>query len=635
MKISSNIITKLKIWQITFLPFILLLFIVSLMQYDLLHPTLEIGLTPDDWSFIFWYKLLGSDPLSKIADVWAVRGPYTTVPLYYTGFIHSLIGFEYQRIQLIGILFKTLATLVIFPLVFIVFKNRLLAFFTTILFAMAYPASGALETAVEPSEYLGMFSMGLFLITYYHIIKNNFLDWKWLIFVTILLVTTIMLSLMRLYPLLVLVPLIEIYLLTQKWSINTLKISLLRISILLSPFILITLFSPSVIVSYVGVLPTVLQRVLEGNWHLALTPLQGLGHTLPISVNLWKIFGLVNMENFRDYVFFILGGPTIIFGLIILFLTLFTSVNRWRFFMLAFCLNFILEILVFFIATYYLTIPVESKVSFDAPRIYSTLFGLFILVLAFAYWIEWNIAGRKDNLLLALWVGPIVAFVFISLTWILAGVNLVFGQGAQDHYLMIPSAGTSIFIAGLFVLVYEKSGARFRWFKGITILLMIIILIGLYLLNRNLIHSYFNHVNANGRAATGQQLIQERFREKIKNIDLNKPALFYFDTSELSGDGPFYTEGLLSPLPFFMHFQGNDLVNGCFEVFYESKEKLALFIKEENGEGGFVYRSLCVQNGVGGYTEVLYKPENFYAFKLKNKDLIDIREDVLKELGVE
>lgn len=615
--------------------FIILLLLIFWMQYDLLGPAMEVGITPDDWSFIFFYKLLGTNPLSKFAEVWAVNGPYTTVPIFYTGFIHSIFGFDFFKIQLIGILFKTLATLVLFPLTLLVFKNRLLAILTTVFFAMSYPSSGALETIVEPSEYLGMFSMGLFLIAYYHIVKNNLLTLKWLWLTTTLLIITIMLSVMRLYPLLVLILLIEFYLFVQKRSILTLKKSFLRISVLFSPFILITLFSPSVIVSYVGVLPTVLQRILEGNWHLILTPLQGFGHTLPISVNLWKILGLVNMENFGDYVFFILGGPTVIFSLIILFLVFFTSVNRWRFFLLTFCLNFILEILLFFIATHYLSIPIGSRIDFDSLRIYSTFFGLIILVLAFAYWIEWNTVGRKNNLLLALWISPIVAFVFISLTWVLAGINLRFGQGAHDHYLMIPSVGISIFIAGLLTLIYEKSKViKLGFVKWALRGVIFFILVAFYLFNRDLIHSYFNHANENGRAALGQHLLQSRFRDKIKSIDLSKPTLFYFDTSELSGNGPFYTEGLLSSSPFFMRFQGNELIDGCSERLYFNEHKqLIPYIKEQNGQKGFLYQGLCIESGKGGYKNIFYTPDNFYAFKLKNKDFIDIKEDLLRELG--
>lgn len=612
--------------------FLLLTAVVIVIQFDILKPTLEIGLTPDDWGFIFSYKLLGPHPWSKITEVWAQQGPYTTVPLFYTGFINSIVGFDYLKLQIVSIVFKILATLVLFPLILIIFKNRLLAVLVTFLFAISYPATGALETAVEPTEYLGMFLMGLFLIIYFLIIQRNLLSFKWLSLAAIMLMFTVLMSVMRSYPLLVLIPLIEIYLLSKTSFIVGLKTFLLRLFFLYSPFLLVTFYKPGVILSYISIIPTVLLRVSAGNWHLLLTTLQGIGYTLPFSAH-WGIFGLVSVNSMNDYLSFMLGGPTIIFGLIILFLSFVTSKKPWRFFLLTFCLNFLLEILIFFIATHYLTIPVALRMNFDAPRIYSTFFGLFILVLAFMYWNEWRIQNKKNNLLLALWVGPATSLLFIVLTWMLANETLGFG-GAQDHYLMIPTVGSSIFIGSLLILVYEKAKQTgLRWFKNMILSLIIIVLITFYLLNRSLIYSYFNHANANGRAAAGQNFIQEKFKEKIKDVSLRPATLFYFDTSQLSGDGPFYTEGLLSIFPFFMHIQGNHLVDGCVEVFYDTKQKLSALIKTKKSRKGFVYRSLCVDNGTGGYREMFYKPENFYAFRIKDKDFIDIKEEVLKELG--
>lgn len=612
--------------------FALLTIIVLLMQYDLLGPALEVGFTPDDWSFVFWYKVLGPHPFSKIAEVWTARGPYTTVPLYYTGIINSIVGFDFQKMQMISILLKILATLALFPLVLSVFKNKLLGFLAVVLFAMSYSSTGALETAVEPSEYLGMFSMCLFLMIYNHIVRNNLVTWRWLILTVISLIITILLSVMRTYPLLVLIPIVEAYLLIQKQSTATLRVAVLRISSLFLPFILVTLMRPGVILPYIGTVPSVFLKILEGNWHLGLVPIQGIGHILPLS-QFWKIFGSFELGSFSDYLFFIFGGPIVIFSLIILLLAFFTSSKPWGFLILSFTLNIFLEILVFFIATYSLSISFEQRMNFDSPRIYSTVLGLYVLSLAFVYWIEWQTRDRTNNLLLALWIGPAVSFLFIFLTWMLSDINLGFG-GAQDHYLLIPTAAISIFVAAILVLIIQKlKFNRSMRFRSASLLMVIITLIGFYYLNKRLIHSYFKNVNANGgRAAHGQIMIQTRFREKIKDIGLKNPALFYFDTSQLSGDGPFYTEGLLSSLPFFMHFEGDELIDGCFEVFYQEKSKLAALIVKKNGERGFVYRSLCVESGRGGYREIFHKEENFYAFKLKDKNLFDIKKDLLKEL---
>lgn len=606
--------------------FSLLIFLVVLMQYELLRPALKIGLTSDDWSFIFWFKLLGANPLSKIAQVWGTNGPYTTVPLYYTGIINATLGFNFQALQITSIFFKILATLVIYPLTSMVFKNKFAAILATLLFAMSYPSTGALETAVEPSEYLGMFLTGIFLIVYYYVVKNNLLTFKPLILLTLTFAAAILMSVMRVYPLIILVPLIEIFLFTKKTRAKKLKESILRLLFLFSPLILITIYKPGAIAAYFLNVPSVFIKIFQGNWHLVLTPIQGLGYTLPLS-KYWSILGSLKIENFGEYLFFIAGGPAIIFGLMLLLLAFLTSGRPWKFFFLGFILNFSLEMLIFFIAFNFLNLPAELRMNFDLLRLYPTFFGLFILVLAILYLDEWIQGGKKDNLLLALWTGPAVSFLFVWMTWMLADINLGFG-GAQDHYLLIPQAGISIFAGAVLVLIYRK----YRF----TRLLIPLILIVFYILNRSLIYDYFEKANREGRAAAGQIMIQSKFREKIKGFDLSRPTLFYFDTSDIEGEGRFYTESFLSSFPFWMHFDGSKIIERCVEVLYYNEHRdLLKHVREVEGERGIYYRNLCVENGKGFYKNILFKPQNIYAYKFKNRDFIDIKDQVLKEIDLQ
>lgn len=602
-----------------------LLILVIFIQYDILKPALKIGLTSDDWSFIFWYKLLGDNPLLKIAEVWSRNGPYTTVPLFYTGLINSLVGFNYQALQITSIFFKVLATLIVFPLVLIAFKNKLLAFLATLFLAMSYPSTGALETAVEPSEYLGMFFMGIFLILYCYVVQRKLLSFKWLGILTAAFSLAILMSVMRVYPLIILVPLIEIFLFNNHFK-KTLKYGLMRILFLFSPLILITVYKPGAILAYILRVPSVLLKIFDGNWHLVLTPLQGIGFTMPFS-RYWNILGSLNIEDFGDYIVFILGGPSVIFGLILLILAFFTARKPLKFFIYGFFLNFSLEVIAFFIGFHSKYLPESLRMNFDLTRLYSTLLGIFILVLSFMYWKEWREKGKNDNLLLALWTGPSAAFLFIWMTWMLADINLGFG-GAQDHYLLIPEAGISIFAAGILVLMLKK-------YKFVKVLVPLVLIL-FYFLNKNLIYDYFEKANKEGRAAEGQIMMQTKFKKIVDTIDFSKPVLFYFETSDIEGEGRFYTESFLAAFPFWMHFEGDKILERCLEVlYYNSPSELLKHFKEENGAKGLFYRSLCVENGKGFYKDILYKPRNFYAYKFKNREFIDIKEKVLKELGLQ
>lgn len=620
--------------RITIFLFIFLVIIVFITQYDLLKYTLEIGFVPDDWSFTLYYKTHVNNPIINFPEVWKERGAYTTHAIYYIGVLHSLVGLNFQSFQLIGITLKILATLTIFPLVIIVFGNRFLAFLTTVLFAISYTTTGQLEVVVEQSEYLGLLLMNLFLIVYSYIVKNELSSWKWLGLATMMLMITIMLSTIRTFPILILLPLIEFSLWVQYRSLKSLKLALIRLLILFSPFIILILYQSASVLGMANFPPTPIVKIIQGNWHLILVPLQGLGHMLSITNYLGKLLGDLKMESMLEYLTFILTGPTIFFGSITLILSLIKLKHQLKFFYLTFGLNFLLGILVYFVAIHRLSIPVDLRLNFDNPRIYLTILGLYILVLSFVYFLEWRTQKIKDSLIFAIWVGPVASLVFILMTWMYADLSLGF-SGPQDHYLMIPTFGVSLFLAGLLILIYNKiKNIKYSWFRSILATFTFGFITSLYFTNRELIHEYFIAANTNGRSAAGQQIIQSKFRQKINQVDFSKSNLFYFDTSEIREDGRFFTESFLSSFPFWMRFQGTQLIDGCSERLYLNEHtQLIPYIKEQDGQKGFFYKGLCVENGKGDYKDIFYTPENFYAFKLKNRDFIDIKEGLLKELG--
>ncbi len=606
--------------------------LIIFLGYDFLKPAFDIGLTPEDREFILRYKLLGPNPLSKIFQVWLERGAYTTVPIYYIGIVQSIAGFNYQLIQSIGILFRTLTILSIFPLVAIIFRNIWLATFTTILFGFSYTTTGALETGVEPSEYLGFLMMNIFLIAYYFLNSKYLLNFKWLILTSFLLFIAIMTSIMRVYPILFLIPLIEIFLSFLNYKKYSFKYLFLKLLILYLPFLFLIFIS-----SFAGSghfsLPTIITKVSQGNWHLLLTPLQGLGFMIPVG-KYYAYLGILDLSSFANYLTFLLGGPLFVFGFLSIIISITYAKEKLSFFFRIFFTNFGLEILIYWIVQQRLFVSHELRLNFDTQRLYPVFFGLFILSLMVNYLILWLKSDKKLNQLFALWVGPSIALFFIIMTYFFAGLDLSFG-GAQDHYLLIPTLGISLFMGGLLLMLYEKLLALRLKFVGI---LMVIIIFGfLYILNREITHNYFIAANFNGRAADGQQLLQEKIREKFKNYDYTKPVLVYFDTSDIPQYyGPFYSEGLLTPFPILMYSQGEKVVSGCVSIVYEDRKmnKLKKLIKTINSQQVIAYQTACVENNRIVVQDVIYKPENLYALKIKDGDFVDIKDQILEELNL-
>lgn len=606
-------------------------FLIIFLELDLLKPVISVGLTPEDREFILFYKTLGINPLFKIFEVWSQRGAYTTIPIYYIGIIESLTGFNYQFIQYTGIFFRTLATLSIFVVILIVFNNRWLAVLTTVLFAISYTTTGALETGVEPSEYLGLLMMNIFLIVYFYLNTKYLLKLRWLFFSSLLLFLAVIISVMRVYPILGLLPIIEIFL----WVYNSNKYKfhflIIKLAVLYLPFIILNYFFPVSASGHFS-LPAILSQISLGNWHLILTPLQGLGFIIPVS-NYYSLLGVLDLSSFKNYLQFLLEGPLVVFGGATLVLSLISSKKPLYFFLWIFSINFGLEVLFYWISQHNIFVSDELRLNFEPFRLYSTFFGLFIVILAVNYFFTWYNQGKKKNLLLILWLGPSIALFFITLTYFFANINLSFG-GAQDHYLLIPTFGVSLFLAGCLLLLKNKlSGSRLK--SATSIFLIVFVMFVLYGLNKELIFNYFKNANANGRSAVGQQEMQIKIKQKLEDLDYLNSILVYFDTSDIPNEmRSFYLESLLTPFPFFMHLQGEKVVNGCIGVMHEdaNRFKLKESIKKNNKQSVIIYPAICVDNQGMVVKDTLFKLDNLYAFKIEDNDIIDIKNNILNEL---
>lgn len=623
---------KLRNWQKHVLLFFLLTVTVTYLQFDLLKPALEIGFTPDDWSLYFGQRLLGENPVSKLAQVWNERGAYTTYQVYYISLLEAIVGFNYRSLQTINIVFRILAIFSLYPLILVVFKRGMLAFLASFLFAISFSSVGPLEFVVKGSDYLAIFFMNIFLIIYYLILTEKLKNKIWLAVSLVLLILTLAFSTIRLYPLLLIIPLIEIYLMIRNRNLEDIRKSFTRLLLFYSPFIALMIYSPGSILGNLQSPFDILDKITQGNWHLLLYSFSGMGSTFIVKEYWAKIFGTLSVDSLKDYLFFILGGPIVIYGLLTVIVAILRSKKSWYFFLFVISLNSTLEIIIFFIATHYRNLPAVSKMPYEPTGLYSVLFGVYILVLGFTLFLEY-LRNKTGNILLkALWIGPAFLFIFTFATWVFAPL----GSGFAGYYLVVATIGANIFTAALLVSIYDfGEHIKFRLLRFFPSMLVFLFISAIFLMNQKEIAVFFNYLNSNGRSASGQIMIQSKFREKVKDLDLSKPSLFYFDTSDIPDEGRFYTESFLSGFPFWMHFEGNQLVDRCLEVLYYNEHKQLLqHIKEENGQKGFFYRSLCIENGKGFYKELLYKRENFFAFKLKNRDFIDIKEAVLKELGL-
>ncbi len=241
-----------------------------------LQPVLKNGLTGDDWNLLFNYKTFDPKPLNRISDAWVIMGPYTTIQFYYIGILENLFGLNYQLYQIINIGFKIFASVTLYLLISKIFKDYLLASISAVVFSMIHSSAGALQYVVKGSEYLAICFMNLFFLYYYDSITKNSL--RLTFFSSVILFTAFMLSPIRLYPLFVLIILIELYLLIKK--IALLSKSLLRLTIFYLPVFFLALISRNIASGYLGETISFLKDITNYNWYYLLLPFKALGYTL-------------------------------------------------------------------------------------------------------------------------------------------------------------------------------------------------------------------------------------------------------------------------------------------------------------------------------------------------------------------
>ena len=611
---------------------VLLLVTVVIIQFSLLKVILNNGFTADDWLLLFDYKTIGLTEffIDKLFAIFYVKGIYTTYEVVYIGILESLFKGQYQAYQITNIIFKILATLSLYPLILIVFKRKLLAFLTTLLYAISYSSAGALQFVVKGSDYLGIFFMNIFLLSYYLSFKKK----RFLLLTPILFFLSFIFSPIRIYPLLLFTFLVEVVIWVKLKGLFGLKTAFFRSILLFSPYATLLLLSIKSTGHYLNGPLVVYQFLLYGNYQLLLTPFAGLGYTF-LTNNYWGVFGTVTFDSFRDYLLFLLRGPVVIYTILAILLG-FLITKRPLFLILGIIIsNLAFELICYFFITN-LRLEAGPRIKGFYPiSTYAIFLGFFVTSLAVSSLLIWLRNHRSNTLLLSLFLGPIFSSVFLWGTWLIIGDALTFKEGIH-WYLVIPPIGTSLFLAGLMVLGFDRIKSvvnpRLRFTLMSSLFLMLLLL---YLISSKEINTTFTDLTKIGYGASDQEQIKSNLLNHLRYPLDGKSTLFYLETSEdLQTPDVFYPVTLISAFEERMHFRNWEVINGCIGLIYD-KATLEKSVKVKDGIKGFIVSSLCLYDySLVERTEMFYNPESFYAFKLRNRDFIDITHRVLNELKI-
>lgn len=622
--------------------FLTLILLVIFSQIILLKPIVGQGLTNEDYVGLFEARLYKDQIFTDPINTWKEIGLHNATHTFYMYFLDVLFGENYTMYLYSSIFLKIVAALLLYPLILILTKNKLLSFLGTLLYAISYPSAGALYLYVVGNEYLGAAFLNLFLISYYYCVKKT--TYITLFLSSFIIVLAFLSAPIRIFPVFLIILTIELYLLIKS-KFSQLLSSILRITAIFLPIAIITLLSLGAYggdaYNLVG-WPDFLKKIMDGNWYLTLYPLWGLGYTfLPVAH--FHILGKIDVSNLSSFLGSLLQTPLIIFSIASSLLAFFIAQKRMRFFFILISVNLLLDIVLFFLSTHHFSIPQNlvreySGIPFLAG-LYSNILANYIISVSFTSLIEWYLTGRNNKLLFWIFILPFLSLLFIVGQWIFTRDYYMYQEGIH-RYFVIPAIGSYLFIASLMVMIYQRKKASPRFFAGLVIIFLLFLIFNI---SKNEIAQLFYGKKGSGKNLQLQQSMKDQALSYIPKDKIKDDLLIYFKFASNKGNANQWEDTFdWRNLTFWMHIKRsyltNNSIDGCIAMTWDYSE-LQKMAKIQDGSKGFLYKDegnkemRCFHNGIGYSLDgKLVKLDDFYAFAVEGPKVINITEEVKKGL---
>ena len=422
---------------------------------------------------------------------------------------------------------------------------------------------------------------------------------------------------------------------------SKIRTTLFRIIIFVVPFcFLLSLVDPGTL-QRGNFYENLFKDLLAGNWQLLITPLAGLGYTLisTDSVSHFSFYGKEVLINWGSYFGSLISRSIIPLGVIFTLIIAFViSQKPKRFILSTLALNIFFLTLIYFFDTHYFYIPKELALPYNGGLEFATLpaiLGAYIISIALMTGFEWNKTGRKDRVLLLIFVSPLLSLAFIGATWLAIGKNYGY-EGPVQRYLTVPAVGISIFISSILFLIFNKMKTSRR----IAVFYYLVFAIFLLYLVR---FSYFENQYFKIHRLMGEDFAAQKH---IQEVVLNTPAikkdnlLIYYEPRLVTKEDRYWDTALnygRMTLWVFLHkyYEKPDRkVNGCLDWINGDINELKRFYKYSNNQATFTMISaLCHKDSIQELDNVhTFYQDDFFAFTLKGDRVVDITREVLEKL---
>ena len=603
--------------------FILSIFIliISFSQTLILRPHLEFGFSPDDvWFFSDFSSLVGST-FSKFNQVWQSAGAYQAPHTYYGGILFTFFGFHYLSYHIASLIFKILSIISLYILIQVVFKNRLLAFASGIMFAIHYGSVGSMEMVTRTQDYLLIPAMNIFFIIFYLNYLRRSKNILWIILTSAVFFFSFFINPVRAYPYIPFILFLGCIFYLKDRSISNLRWITKTLIIIFLPLILFFRFMGTH--SSPGNFFTIVQMISDGNLQMLLAPFSSFGSLFLqndglkfLSSPTWAL---------TDFISYLLGGPLIIFGVSTIILSKILFKKPLKFFLGILATNFLLEFLIFLAIDTGKNLPEHLKMTYD-PYTFtpSAVFGVYIIILTVFIFIEW-LNNKQNKMLILYLLGITFSVTFVWLTWLV--YSLVHIPMGIYGYSTIPSQGISVAISAILVFAYQQFKNQ-GWFLKAFAPCVFLVLVFYFFYSNNQIQTYLKATMDYGNKASDQTFLKNKFWNFLKRDSTPCNNFFFFETTPNEPNGLNYSFIMIDRFDRWYSLYGpyNSKKPCPVALLVSDEAKLLSSYTTQESKEGFLYKYF---NGGDNF----FSLEDFYAFKLQKRDIFDIKEEMLKKIN--
>lgn len=628
-----------------YLKILAVVFLVWIAQILFLPQAARSGLNGwDDWGSVFSYDAYRANDLRNFSDIARITGtPYIWTEVYNIGLLKDVFGLHPQTFKLLQLLFKSLAALSAGYLVLKLTKDKLFSYLTVFFFVIFPSTAGPLDHIIFAGAYLTIVFMCFFVLFYIQSLKepNKILLSFFFFFLALLVCPS------RAYLIVPVPLLIEVVRLTKSFKPFT---ALKRLFIFYFPLLFLQIIlvlngyhRPASFMPHLEMIAR-FKQVTSGNLYTLSLPFQAISTLFMDPLFLQEI--LAKGEYLLPFINNDLSGfivtNTLLFVLSLCLGLVVKGKKFAPFILKVICLTVLFEAIFYLLGRGSVHQGLITYINYSVGNTYSqtlnpsvfqaSLGGFYLAFGLFLSWEWWS--HQKDNQILRVivfaWLWSVFSEVFLYLTnhW----YTMIYQS--FDRYIIVCSLGAVIFTAGIFSLCI-KSIAKM---KSLNLKIVSSFLVSAFILlivwkNYKLLDRfYYNWNEDQGESTYWQDIMYQRFLTKFGKENLTKSVLLYIDFN--NGEPAFNQGSFVYPARYRLFYGDNGkLIRGNCKAVISDINILKNTYVTVNGEKGFLADSFCVNPVISYEMKTTFYPlSNFYAYKIKNKEFIDIKKEILPQL---